>query len=259
MLLVLVLFGMVPPNPGVVASAFREPSAETEAVWKPNVRWAEAYARKRSGTVRFAVVNERGRVWGHRGRQAVPMASVFKVMLMTAYLRHPTVRHRDLRQADRDLLAPMIRWSDNTTATRILRFLGPGPLHRLADRAGMERFSLTMSPWGLSQTSARDQAPFMHRLERFIPDRHERYARRLLRTIVPSQRWGIAEVVPRGWTIHFKGGWGSGTGWVTHQVAFLERDDRRIAVAIMVRNSPSHAYGTRTIRGVASRLLRPLE
>jgi beta-lactamase class A len=114
------------------------------------------------------------------------------------------------------------------------------------------------STWGLSRTSARDQAPFMFELERYIPDRHEDFARRLLATIVKGQRWGIPKAAPREWTVYFKGGWGSGTGAVTHQVAFLESGERRIAVAILTTNSPSHGYGTETVRGVASRLLSGL-
>jgi beta-lactamase class A len=177
---------------------------------------------------------------------------------MTAYLRLPSVRDRGLRQKDRDLLEPMIRWSDNATASRVRDIVGGSRLNALADRAGMRDFSFHYSPWGLSRTSARDQARFMFRLERWIPNRHEAYARRLLRTIVRSQRWGIPPEVPDGWRIFFKGGWGSGTGWVTHQVAFLKNGDRRIAIAILVRDSPNHTYGTRTIRGVARRLLKGL-
>jgi hypothetical protein len=98
----------------------------------------------------------------------------------------------------------------------------------------------------------------MFELERYIPSRHEAYARRLLASIVRSQRWGIPKAAPPGWEVFFKGGWGSGTGRVTHQVAFLEAGERRIAVAIFTENSPSHAYGTETVRGVAARLLRGL-
>jgi hypothetical protein len=116
-------------------------------------------------------------------------------------------------------------------------------------------------PWGLSKINANEQARFFFRIERYIPRRHERYARYLLSHIVPSQRWGVARYVDRNkprWRIFFKGGWGSGTGWVCHQVAFLERGDRRIALAVLTRNSPSHRYATRTLRGIARRLLRKL-
>ena len=225
--------------------------------WRPSRRAAIRWAADREGRVRFAVVDDDGRLYRYLARTEVPMASLLKVMLMTAYLRHGAVRDRNLRERDRDLLAPMIRWSDNATASAILDFVGDRAVRRLARRAGMRRFRLR-DPWGLSLTSARDQARFMWRLERYIPPRHRGYARRLLRTIVRSQRWGIAAAVPDGWTIHFKGGWGSGTGRVTHQVAFLESGDRRVAVAILTEFSPSHRYGTRTVRGVARRLLRGL-
>jgi hypothetical protein len=65
-------------------------------------------------------------------------------------------------------------------------------------------------------------------------------------------------VKPEGWRIYFKGGWGSGTGRVTHQVALLRKGDVRISLAVLTQFNPSQAYGERTIRGVARRLLRGL-
>jgi hypothetical protein len=55
-----------------------------------------------------------------------------------------------------------------------------------------------------------------------------------------------------------KGGWGSGTGLVEHQVALLRRGEERVAVAILTTGSPSHDYGKQTLRGVAERLLQNL-
>ena len=75
---------------------------------------------------------------------------------------------------------------------------------------------------------------------------------------MPSQRWGVARAVPRGWTLHFKGGWGSGTGWVDHQSALLTRGRRRVAISILTRDDGTHAAGNRTLRGVARRLSRGL-
>jgi beta-lactamase class A len=218
---------------------------------------ARDFAARRQGVVRFAVIDEGGEIRGHRMAGTAPMASVFKVMLMVAYLRRPPVRDRGLRRDDRRLLGPMIRWSDNGTATRVRDIVGAPAIRRLARDAGMRDFRLH-STWGLSRTSPRDQAGFMLGLEDFIPDRHEDYARRLLSSIVRSQRWGIPRAAPAGWRVYFKGGWGSGTGWVTHQVALLEQDDRRVAVAILTQSSPSHRYGTRTVLGLARRLLRGL-
>jgi hypothetical protein len=171
----------------------------------------------------------------------VPSASVVKAMLLVAYLRQPNVRHRRLRRDERALLGPMIRRSDNAAASQVCNILG-----------------YPIRPWGLTPIDVAGQTRFFLQIDRRVPMRHRRYALRLLGSIIPSQRWGIARVRPRGWALYFKGGWGSGTGWADHQVALLRRGRRRLSVAILITSSPSHAYATETLRGVATRLLRGL-
>jgi hypothetical protein len=152
----------------------------------------------------------------------------------------------------------MIRRSDNTTASYIRNLVGNRGLRRLARRVGMRRFTPVAHPWGNSRVDAADQARFFLHLEQFVPKRHRRRALRLLHSIVPSQRWGVAKVVPRHWEVYFKGGWGSGTGLVDHQVALLRRGPYRVAVAVMTTADGSHPYGKATLRGVFRRLLRGL-
>jgi hypothetical protein len=227
------------------------------AGWQPGIHSAKRYAKRRAGEVSFAVIDLSGRMRSFHAGDTAPTASVIKVMFLTAYLRQRSVRHRRLRPADRRLLAPMIRRSDNVAATRVRDIVGRDAIERVARDAGMGDFSYNQV-WGLSRTSARDQVRFMYHLGRYIPKRHRRYARHLLSSIVPSQRWGIAQVEPKGWKLYFKGGWGTATGRVDHQVAFLEEHGRRIAVAILTEFDPSHSYGQRTLQGVAARLLRGL-
>jgi hypothetical protein len=225
--------------------------------WTPHMAAAEKFARSRDGTVTFAVRTD-DQLWGRRIDRQVPSASVLKAMLLTTYLRQRSVRQRDLERADKRLLAPMIRRSDNVAATRVRDIVGNAAVVRLAHRVGMTRFVIAQV-WGLSQITARDQTKYFLHIDRFIPKRHRRYAMRLLRTIVPSQRWGIAQVIPDGWRLFFKGGWGSGTGAVDHQVGLLQRGDQGVAIAVMTINSPSHDYGKATLRGVAKRLLAGLD
>lgn len=73
-----------------------------------------------------------------------------------------------------------------------------------------------------------------------------------------SQRWGVGRVPTDGWRLYFKGGWGSGSGRVDHQVALLRRGHRKLAIAVFTQFDPDHAYGKRTLRGVFARLLRGL-
>jgi hypothetical protein len=224
--------------------------------WHPHIHEAAAYAATRAGGVSFGVRTRQG-LRGVGVRRAVPSASVVKAMLLVAYLRRPGVRRRALRPTERALLGPMIRRSDNAAASQVCNVVGTDGLARLARRVHMRRFHATR-PWGLSTIDVADQTRFLLHLDRHVPRRHRRYALRLLGSIVPSQRWGIARARPRGWALYFKGGWGSGTGWADHQVALLRRGRRRLSVAILITSSPSHAYGNETLRGVAARLLRGL-
>ena len=240
----------------IMLAALAAPASAGARGWRPDVAGAAAWAAQRQGSVTFAV--RTGDALHGRGLdRQVPTASVLKAMLMTAYLRQATVRDRPLSGGDRALLRPMIRRSDNGTATRIRDIVGNGALVRLARRSGMTRFSVN-PVWGLSLTTARDQTQFFLRLEELLPDRHRGYALRLLRNIVPSQRWGMGQTIPDGWTLHFKGGWGSGTGAVDHQVGLLRRGDHRVAIAVMTTGNPSHAYGKATLEGVSRRLMRGL-
>lgn len=230
--------------------------ASTLGAWEPDVAAARAYAAQRPGSISFAVRTD-GRFWGHRTTRSVPSASVLKAMLLVAYLRRGDVRGRPLRSADRRLLAPMVRWSDNATATRVRGIVGDAGLYRLARAARMQRFE-TAPIWGLSRIDARDQTRFFLHVDRLVPRRHRAYAMTLLRTIVASQRWGVGRATPSGWRIYLKGGWGSGSGAVDHQVALLRRGDLRVSVAIMTTGNGSHAAGKQTLEGVARRLLKGL-
>jgi hypothetical protein len=223
--------------------------------WHPGIAAARSYAERRAGEVAFATIDQRGRFRGYRVRDTAPAASVFKVMLLAAFLRKR--EDRRLSRRDRRLLAPMIRRSDSVAATVVRDIVGVRRIDRLARVAGMRDFRYH-PVWGLSRTSPRDQVRFLYRLQRFVPKRHRAYDRWLLSHVVRRQRWGIGRVVPRGWKLFLKGGWGSGSGRVDHQVALLKRGRRRVALAIFTEFNPSHAYGKRTLRGVARRLLAGL-
>lgn len=244
--------------PLLAALLVTAPSAAA-ATWSERTAAAARYVENRAGVESFALVDDRGRLHGYRVRMRAPSASLLKAMALVAYLNLPSVRGRALTDRDRGLLGPMIRRSDNATAGVVLGTVGSRRLYRLAERADMLDFSFVWPIWGNSTTSARDQARFFSRIDRLVPRRHRGYTLAVLANIVRSQRWGIAPVRPPSWTIHFKGGWGSGTGLVAHQSALLRKEGRRLALSVLTRWNPSHTYGTTTIRGVAARLLaRPL-
>jgi hypothetical protein len=225
--------------------------------WRPGLEAARAYAATRAGTISFALRTPR-RLYRSDAYRSYPSASVVKAMLMVAYLNHDSVRDRPLNPADHALLDPMIRWSDNVAASRVRDFVGNGALEHLADRVGMGRFASAPS-WGSTQITAAGQSKLFLRVDRYVVRRHRETALRLLSTVIPSQRWGVARIRPPEWRLHFKGGWGDGDGEVDHQVALLRRGKRRIALAVLTAGNPSHAYGQQTLEGVARRLLHGLD
>jgi hypothetical protein len=229
--------------------------AAAQGAWAERAARASAWAEGRHGVVYFAVTGQRGKLYGLRPRRVAPSASVLKAMLLVAYLRRASVRDRDLTEYDRDLLRPMIRGSANEPANRIIGIVGRSGVDAVARRAGMRKFELELPIWGHSEITARDQARFFRRVDSHLPGRHRAYGMYLLASVIRPQRWGIPPATPEGWRIHFKGGWGSGTGRVTHQVALLRKGGERISLAILTQWNPNQAYGERTIEGVARRLL----
>jgi beta-lactamase class A len=225
--------------------------------WTPGLQAANHYADGRPGEVSFAVRTEKD-LWGRGLDRPVQSASVVKALLLVAYLDDPRVRSRPLRAADHRLVDPMVRRSDNAAATKVLAYVGAARVRAAARRVGMRRFRLATGLWGASRIDASDQTRFFLHLEAHVVARHRATALRLLGTIVPSQRWGVARVRPDGWRLYFKGGWGSGTGLVDHQVALLRAGNDRVAVAVLTTGNPDHAYGQQTLRGVFARLLRGL-
>jgi D-alanyl-D-alanine dipeptidase len=246
-LLVLVAVAAAPPS----ASAA---GAEREAAFpaRSDVRAVYRYLGKRYGLNSFALIDSRGHLHSFQGRRVLASASVVKAMLLVAYLRR--IRRLPSRE-ERRLLGPMVSLSDNSSATEIYRRTGDVVLRGLARVAGMRDFSV-LGSWTAARSSAIDQARFFRRLDRLLPQRSRAYARRLLSSVVPWQRWGFTGPALRaGFTTYFKGGWRrTERGRLVHEAALLERGRTRIAMAVLTDGDFSHRYGTATLRGVAAQI-----
>jgi hypothetical protein len=225
-----------------------------DQLWRPDMAAAIGYAHSRAGDIAFAVRTP-SRFYGYRPDHNEWSASVVKAMLLVTYLDLPSVRDRALGPADMSVLAPMIQASDNDAAQRIFDTVGQRGLQALAHRVGMTRFA-TSPIWGQTSITARDQTRFFLHVDGYVARRHRSYAMRLLRSVIPSERWGIGELSLPGWKRYFKGGWGYGTGLLDHQVVVLTRGCARLSIAVLTMFDGSHAYGKATLKAVFSRLLR---
>jgi Beta-lactamase enzyme family len=220
---------------------------------------ARRYATRRAGLVSFAVVDTSGDSYAYRGRKRYASASVIKAMFLVAYLRKVRAEGRDLSGSERALLGPMIRVSDNDAAAAVYGLLGSARVERVARTAGMRFFAEIPTHWASGEVAARDQARFFARLDELVPQRFTHYARRLLRTIVDWQTWGIPAVArPRGYRVFFKTGRRTSpslSGVIVHQVARLECRGRVFTAAVLTDRQASYSYGIATITGIARRLL----
>ncbi len=224
-------------------------------LWYPDMASAIGYAHTRIGDIAFAVRTDH-RFYGYRADHVEWSASVVKAMLMVAYLDQPSVANRPINGYDASLLVPMITQSDNNAASTVIGIVGLSGLRALAARVGMQSFEPVLPIWGETHITAADQTRYFYGIDSYITPRHRAYGMHLLASITPPQRWGIGEVTPRGWTPYFKGGWGSGTGLLDHQVVLLKRGCSRVSIAVLTMFDGSHAYGKDTLKGIFSRLLR---
>jgi hypothetical protein len=231
------------PDPPAVAPAGPLPTAKA-------IRTARRWAARRHGRVSWAVMRTTGRIAGaHSGRPHFS-ASTSKAMLLVAALRKLARRPVPTRLAR--LLGPMVIRSGNDQADAVLRIVGDAGLLGVARASGMRSFHPN-GTWSNVQLTAADQVRLFGGIDRLVPRRHRAYARRLLRSIVPEQSWGVpAAARPEGWRVLFKGGW---RGQIVNQSAQLVRGRTRIAIAVLTDTSPSQAYARKTIEGITRRLI----
>jgi hypothetical protein len=226
-------------------------------LWRPHIQDAINYAQGRTGDIAFAVRTP-DYLYGYRQDHQEWSASVLKAMMMVAYLDMPSVANRPLNSYDTSLLYPMITMSDNNAANQVDVIVGNGGLDALAARAGMHNFVAVSPIWGESLITPANQTWFFLHIDSYLVPRHRAYAMSLLNSITPSQRWGVGEVAPKGWKLYFKGGWGSGTGLIDHQVALFTRGCARFSIAVLTMNDGSHDYGKQTLHDMFAILLRGL-
>jgi hypothetical protein len=224
------------------------------------IRRAQEFAAGR-GDVSFAVIDPSVGLHGYDADRQFSSASASKALLLAAELRRLMDEHEHLDQSTRELLEPMVTYSDNRAADAIYARVGDAGLEEVARRAGMTDFEATPGFWGGDQITAADMARFFYWLDHNLAGPYRGYGKRLLARITSVERWGIPEVVGPGWSVWFKGGWRPAgqehtSGAVTHQAALLEhRGGERLALAVLTEEPPGAGGGFSAIEGVTSRLL----
>jgi hypothetical protein len=219
---------------------------------KMAVAAAEEWIGGRDGEVAFAVVDTKGNdAGGYREHEPFQLASLAKAILLVASLRADPTPDATTRAS----LTSMITESDNGAASAVFGRAGAEGMKAVARSAAMQDYQQGAG-WVDTRASAFDEARFFSRLESLVPAEGRSLARSLLSGVTPLQRWGIpAAAGPEGWSSYFKGGWLGTDNKLMVQAAWLERGEKKWALAVMSDENPTRSSGWDTQKGVTALLL----
>jgi len=188
----------------------------------------------------------------------VSTASVVKIEIMAGVLLRAQQSQRDLTPIERQRVAVMIRNSDDRAASALWSGLGGGPaMARIGSAFGLESTEEVSPIWGLSTTTAQDQAQFVAEMVQGPSPLGVLYrdqAWRFLSDINPTQQWGVRSGVPNGWRVGHKNGFAGSKccGWRVNSVGYVaDPSGGGYSIAILSDRWPNLAAGIPMVEAVA--------
>lgn len=173
-----------------------------------------------------AVYDDRSGCWYHLRRgEIVTTASVVKLEIMAAALLRAQDERRGLSDWEFTRMTPMIHSSDDSAASALWVDLGgASAMSDYGRRWGLVATVETGPKWGLTTTTAEDQAGFVHRLLNgtTLSSSGRGLAWWELTHVRSDQQWGIRKGVPASWTVGQKNGFFDSTccGWRVNSVGY---------------------------------------
>jgi hypothetical protein len=235
-------------------------------------RFADAsrWAAGRAGIAGFTLIDTASGASrsNDEGGAALRTASIVKVIIGMRLFARAEAQKRGLTAAEQSDLAAMIRSSDNDAASRLWGSLGgPAVITWVRQATGVRNTHAPGNPgsWGFTTTTARDMATILQALVRakgIRPSSRDALLREM-RSVIPSQRWGIGPAVHRS-NPAVKNGWYPDTDapvWRVHCTGIADHAGRsnRWVIAVTTRYPAElgMAYGQETCSGIAARALPP--
>lgn len=208
-----------------------------------------------------AVYDDRSGCWYHLRRgQRVTTASVVKIEIMAAALLRAQDQGRGLSDWELSKVTPMMYSSDDPAASALWTNLGGvGAMSRYGERLGLTATVETSPKWGLTSTTAEDQAAFVHRLLQggLLQPSGRAMAWWQMGHIREDQRWGVTKGVPAGWTVGLKNGFFDSTccGWRVNSVGYVsDPDGGGYSIAVLSDGWGSLRQGTPLVEMVSARV-----
>lgn len=153
-------------------------------------------------------------------------ASVVKIEIMAGTLLRAQRQGRGPTLSEHNRIVPMISRSDDAAASSLWSALGGEPgMERVGAEFGLAATDEVAPTWGLTTTTAQDQARFLATLVHGPSPLDEMSRTRAwgyLTAITPSQQWGVRAGVPPTWTVGHKNGFAGSAccGWRVNSVGY---------------------------------------
>ncbi|MFI6123516.1 serine hydrolase [Streptomyces sp. NPDC051064] len=240
-------------------SSASSPSATTGPSEEPEVdldaELAEALAPLADGAdVSVAVLDTESGAGAVYGDGAYDAASIVKVDILAALLLKAQDEDRELNGAEQAYAEAMIRRSDNTSATELLKVIGgEEALDAANGRLGLTGTQATHA-WGLTQTTAADQVRLLEAVsgtDSELSAASRAYITELMGQVEADQRWGVSAA---GTDAVLKNGWmpRTTTGlWDVNSIGRVESGGHTVLVAVLSRGHATKEAGIALVESVA--------
>jgi hypothetical protein len=114
--------------------------------------------------------------------------------------------------------------------------------------------------WGLTKTTAPDQVALVRTIaypNALLTTADRNYELKLMRNVIPSQKWGISAGVPSGASVALKNGWLFANGtWNINSIGNVNGGGLDYVLAILTNRNGTEGYGIDTVEGL-SQLIVP--
>lgn len=204
--------------------------------------------------VSVAVLDTRSGAGAVYGDGAYDTASIVKVDILAALLLLAQDEGRELNGAEHAWAEAMIRRSDNTSATELLKVIGgAGALDSANGRLGLTGTTAARA-WGLTQTTATDQVRLLEAVfgtDSALSESSAAYLRDLMGEVQADQQWGVS-AAGSGWAL--KNGWmpRTTTGlWDINSIGRVESGEHACLVAVLSRGHATKEAGVALVESVA--------
>ncbi|MDQ1636512.1 MAG: hypothetical protein QOJ32_3321, partial [Frankiaceae bacterium] len=217
----------------------------------------------RQGTASVAIYDARtGRTSYYGNNLRYYSASIAKVSILGTVMRRAAVANRPVSATEKAHAVPMITQSSNDDATWLWNSVGGAPSVQAYQRSLGTIATVQNTAWGLATTTAADQARVVEATvwaNPLLRPADQAYARGLMRSVSPSQHWGVSAGAPSGATVELKNGWLPYAGnYNVNSIGHVSDATHDYVITVLTKTpgtgTASFNYGISTIQGV-TRLL----